>query len=306
MQATILPLFAELRDQLGLAILLISHNLAVVRHLSDRVAVMYLGRIVESVHGTLFDDPRSPYTQVLLEAAPRLSQVGRTPRRRSRAIRRASSTSPRGAAFTHAVRGPRDVCKTDDPPLFPVDGDQMVDAAPPTAEMHRAACHFRAETGERGGWDHARHRHGHAGSMPRDGYTPHTLRTRLSAAREDFLRRYPDYAGTGVLDELRAAEYGRLDRQGHTYLDYTGGSLYAESQLRRHCDLLHERVLGNPHSHNPTSAASTQARRRGACGRAPLLQRRAASTTSSSRRTPPGRCDWSASPIPSGPAASTC
>jgi molybdenum cofactor sulfurtransferase len=80
----------------------------------------------------------------------------------------------------------------------------------------------------------------------------------LGAAREGFLRRHPEYASTAVLDELRSSEYGRLDRAGHTYLDYTGGSLYAESQLRRHQDLLCARVLGNPHSHNPTSAASTQ------------------------------------------------
>ena len=57
-QATILALFDELRERLGLAILLISHNLAVVRHLSDRVAVMYLGRIAEAApRDALFGDP---------------------------------------------------------------------------------------------------------------------------------------------------------------------------------------------------------------------------------------------------------
>ncbi len=72
-----------------------------------------------------------------------------------------------------------------------------------------------------------------------------------------FLEAYPEYRETAALDELRARELTRLDRQGHVYLDYTGGGLYAESQVRRHMDLLLERVLGNPHSSNPTSSATT-------------------------------------------------
>ena len=59
------------------------------------------------------------------------------------------------------------------------------------------------------------------------------------------------------VDELRASEYGRLDRLRHVYLDYTGAGLYAESQLRSHLALLNENVFGNPHSMNPTSAATT-------------------------------------------------
>ena len=79
---------------------------------------------------------------------------------------------------------------------------------------------------------------------------------RRAAAYEEFLRRFPAYAGTAAVDELRAADYARLDRLGHTYLDYTGGGLYAESQLRRHHDVLSGAVLGNPHSQSPTSLAS--------------------------------------------------
>jgi len=59
------------------------------------------------------------------------------------------------------------------------------------------------------------------------------------------------------LDELRAAEYGRLDATGDVYLDYTGGSLYAESQVEEHMRMLRDGVYGNPHSVNPTSAAAT-------------------------------------------------
>jgi len=73
-----------------------------------------------------------------------------------------------------------------------------------------------------------------------------------------FLKAYPTYPTTHIIDELRASEYARLDLGGHIYLDYTGGGLYAESQLRRHSRLLSEHVFGNPHSSNPTSRAATQ------------------------------------------------
>jgi selenocysteine lyase/cysteine desulfurase len=73
-----------------------------------------------------------------------------------------------------------------------------------------------------------------------------------------FLKSYPNYPTTHAIDELRASEYARLDLGGHIYLDYTGGGLYAESQLRRHNKLLSERVFGNPHSSNPTSQEATQ------------------------------------------------
>ena len=80
----------------------------------------------------------------------------------------------------------------------------------------------------------------------------------LRRAEDDFLRRYPDYRTTVALDDLRRTDYGRLDRLGRTYLDYMGGGLYAESQLRSHHDILRGRVLGNPHSANPASAASSE------------------------------------------------
>ena len=68
-QSQILNLLQELKDELGLTYLLISHNLAVVEHMADRVAVMYLGRIVEEADSeTLFKDPRHPYTRALLDS----------------------------------------------------------------------------------------------------------------------------------------------------------------------------------------------------------------------------------------------
>ena len=73
-----------------------------------------------------------------------------------------------------------------------------------------------------------------------------------------FIEQYPDYASTFMVDRLRATDYYRLDRLGHTYLDYTGGSLYADCQLDAHQELLRNNVFGNPHSTNPTSQASTK------------------------------------------------
>src|ERR1035437_3579884 len=79
----------------------------------------------------------------------------------------------------------------------------------------------------------------------------------MKEAYADFVARYPSYFQTAVLDELRASEYRRLDEHRHVYLDYTGGSLYAESQLQQHLDLLRSDVFGNPHSANPASVTTT-------------------------------------------------
>ena len=80
-----------------------------------------------------------------------------------------------------------------------------------------------------------------------------TGQTAMATALADFERRYPAYAGTAVLDDMRARDYTRLDATGHIYLDYTGGGLYADSQLARHRDLLARAVFGNPHSQNVPS-----------------------------------------------------
>jgi molybdenum cofactor sulfurtransferase len=82
--------------------------------------------------------------------------------------------------------------------------------------------------------------------------------TTLSTAFERFLETYPAYRSTGHLDVLRDTEYARLDQQGQIYLDYTGGSLHAATQLHEHLALLHDNVFGNPHSTNPTSQAMTE------------------------------------------------
>ena len=73
-----------------------------------------------------------------------------------------------------------------------------------------------------------------------------------------FLASHPDYATTSALDDLRTSQYGRLDAQGHVYLDYTGGGLHADSQVRAHAELLSQHVLGNPHSASPSSTDMTR------------------------------------------------
>ncbi len=84
-----------------------------------------------------------------------------------------------------------------------------------------------------------------------------TGKAAMAAALSDFERRYPAYAGTAVLDDLRASDYTRLDATSHIYLDYTGGGLYADSQLARHRDLLAGAVFGNPHSQSLPSQEAT-------------------------------------------------
>lgn len=74
-----------------------------------------------------------------------------------------------------------------------------------------------------------------------------------TAAEEDFRAAYPSYTE----ESLRKTEYKRLDDTGQIYLDYTGGGLYAQSQLDAHMKMMREGVWGNPHSHNPTSLAMT-------------------------------------------------
>lgn len=76
-------------------------------------------------------------------------------------------------------------------------------------------------------------------------------------ALAEFEQQYPEFDIEG-LESLRATEYSRLDKQGHVYLDYTGGGLYADSQIDAHMDMLKCGVFGNPHSSNPTSQAMTQ------------------------------------------------
>ncbi|MEM8959192.1 MAG: oligopeptide/dipeptide ABC transporter ATP-binding protein [Pseudomonadota bacterium] len=77
-QAQVLNLMSDLQEKLGLTYLFITHDLAVVQHMADRIGVLYLGRLVEEADAeTLFSQPRHPYTQMLFDAAPRMDAFGR-------------------------------------------------------------------------------------------------------------------------------------------------------------------------------------------------------------------------------------
>ena len=81
--------------------------------------------------------------------------------------------------------------------------------------------------------------------------------TYLESALTAFKQQFPTFETTHALDTLRATEYARLDVQQQVYLDYTGGGLYAEWQVREHLELLCNHVFGNPHSTNPASQSMT-------------------------------------------------
>jgi peptide/nickel transport system ATP-binding protein len=77
-QSQVLNLMSDLREELGLTYLFISHDLTVVQHMADVIGVLYLGRLVEEApRDRLFDDPKHPYTQMLFDAAPRMDAFGR-------------------------------------------------------------------------------------------------------------------------------------------------------------------------------------------------------------------------------------
>jgi oligopeptide/dipeptide ABC transporter ATP-binding protein len=124
-QNQVINLLEDLQDEYGLSYLFIAHDLAVVRHISDRVAVMYLGRIVETgPTERLFSEPAHPYTRALLEASPIPDPV--IQRNRHRIILAGDlpdpSNPPSGCPFTTRCPEVMDVCHTAMPPSVPVAG----------------------------------------------------------------------------------------------------------------------------------------------------------------------------------------
>ena len=138
-QAQVLNLLQELKDRLGLTIIFIAHDLSVVEHISDRIAVMYVGKIVEMAETEeLLSHPMHPYTEALLSAIPpadpdihanRIQLTGEVP---------SPANPPSGCIFHPRCKYAKDICKQQVPPL--------VEDAP----GHMVSCHFAKELQLRG------------------------------------------------------------------------------------------------------------------------------------------------------------
>ncbi len=131
-QSQVLNLLKDLREELNLTLLFIAHNMSVVEHLCDRVAVMYLGKIVEVAESEeLFRNPQHPYTQALMSAIP----IPNPKAKRERIILEGDVPSPlnppKGCRFHTRCQEVVDICSKEEPPLINLE------------ERHLCACHLR-------------------------------------------------------------------------------------------------------------------------------------------------------------------
>jgi len=136
-QAQVVNLLEELQEQFGLTYMFISHDLSMVRHIADRVAVMYLGKIVELAPvSTLYDNPLHPYTEALLSAVPEPDPSAET--RKDRVVLQGDvpspSNPPKGCNFCTRCHKVMDICREIEPPFRE------------HRPGHFAACHLHEET----------------------------------------------------------------------------------------------------------------------------------------------------------------
>ncbi len=130
-QAQVINLFQDLQEEFNLTYLFISHDLSVVEHISDRVAVMYLGKIVEIADSeALYQNPLHPYTQALLSASPTTDPTTKQKRIILRGDVPSPIDPPKGCRFHTRCLYVKDICKSQEPRLEEIQPD------------HLAACHF--------------------------------------------------------------------------------------------------------------------------------------------------------------------
>ncbi|RPK44064.1 Oligopeptide transport ATP-binding protein OppF [Streptomyces sp. ADI92-24] len=140
-QAQVVNLLQKLQKELGIAFLFIAHDLAIVRHFSQRVAVMYLGRIVEIAdRDDLYGNPRHPYTRALLSAVPEATAEDVPARERIRLTGDVPSpvNPPSGCRFRTRCWKATDMCASEAPPLVQISGSR---------DGHLTACHYPEEPG---------------------------------------------------------------------------------------------------------------------------------------------------------------
>jgi oligopeptide/dipeptide ABC transporter ATP-binding protein len=138
-QAQVLNLLQQLKEELGLTLIFIAHDLSVVEHISDRLAVMYVGKIVElSTTDEVLRNPQHPYSEALVSAIPPADPDVRMDRIPLRGEVPSPANPPKGCIFHPRCRFVRDVCSQDEPALREV------------APGHFAACHFARELNLKG------------------------------------------------------------------------------------------------------------------------------------------------------------
>jgi peptide/nickel transport system ATP-binding protein len=134
-QAQVINLLQKVQEELGIAFVFIAHDLAIVRHFSQKVAVMYLGKIVEVAdRDSLYNRPRHPYTHALLSAVPE-TDIDADKKERIRLAGDVPSpiNPPSGCRFRTRCWKAQDKCATEEPPLIQIEGNR---------EGHLTACHF--------------------------------------------------------------------------------------------------------------------------------------------------------------------